>query len=160
MRQIVYFSTATDRQDALVLADIVAQSRRHNLRDHITGLLVAGGHRYLQIIEGSEQVIARLVARLRRDDRHVAMSVLIDRTIQGRNFDGWAMAFAKQPKLDEFATFDELVALMRAELSSAKLREQLDCFARTFSTAATRIDAPLWKLAANDPDDLSVDRRH
>lgn len=160
MRQIIYFSTAADRQDAVVLAEIVAQSRAHNLRDNVTGLLVAGGHRYLQVIEGSSPVIGRLVKRLRQDQRHLGMSVLVDRVIPTRNFDGWSMAFARQPQLNEFATFGHLVAEMRVELTDAKLRDQLDCFARTFATAPSRLDAPLWKLAANDADDLAVDLGH
>ena len=71
MRQIVYFSTAAARQDAITTASILAVSRDRNLRDSVTGLLVAGGHRYLQVIEGPEQVIDRLITRIRGDDRHV-----------------------------------------------------------------------------------------
>ena len=160
MRQIVYFSTASGRQDAAVLDEIVAKSRAYNLRDGVTGLLVAGGHRYLQVIEGPEAAIERLAGRLRRDDRHLAMSVLIDRQIDSRSFDGWSMAFKREPRLGEYATFDDIVAQMRRQITDAKLREQLDCFALTFSTAETRVDAPLWQLAANDQDGSAVDCGH
>ena len=160
VRQIVYFSTASDRQDAIVLAGIVAQSHAHNLRDGITGLLVAGGHRYLQVIEGPDAAIRRLALRLRRDDRHLGMTVMIDRKVVDRHFDGWSMAFAKEPRVHEYATFADLVAQMRRLIKDAKLREQLDCFARTFSSAKLRIEPPLWQLAANDEDDLAVDCGH
>ena len=160
MRQIVYFSTASGRQDAAVLAEIVAKSRAANLRDGVTGLLVAGGHRYLQVIEGPDAAIERLALRLRSDDRHLAMSILIDRKVDSRNFDGWSMAFKREPRLGEYATFAETVAQMRRQITDAKLREQLDCFALTFSTAETRVDAPLWQLAANDQDGSAVDCGH
>ena len=88
MRQIIYFSTAFDRQDAAVIAAIVTQSREHNSRNSITGLLVAGGHRYLQVVEGPDAAVEQLVRRLRRDDRHVGMTVMVDRRIDGRSFDG------------------------------------------------------------------------
>ncbi|MCY7281392.1 MAG: BLUF domain-containing protein, partial [Sphingomonas bacterium] len=67
MRQIVYFSTASGRQDAIVTAGILAVARVHNRREGVTGLLVAGGHRYLQVIEGSSPVIDALITRIRRD---------------------------------------------------------------------------------------------
>ena len=158
MRQIVYFSTAADRQDAIVIADIVAQSRRHNLRDAITGLLVAGGHRYLQVIEGAEQPMAGLAARLRRDHRHIAMTILVDRMVDCRSFGGWSMAFANEPRLGEYATFSDLVAKMRVNLTDARLREQLDCFSRTFSTDAARVAQPLWQIASRDQPKEMVGR--
>ena len=160
MRQIVYFSTASGRQDAAVLGEIVAKSRAVNLRDGVTGLLVAGGHRYLQVIEGPDAAIDRLVLRLRRDDRHLGMSVLIDREVERRSFDGWSMIFKREPRLGEYATFDDIVAQMRHHITDAKLREQLDCFAMTFSTAETRVDAPLWQVAENDRDGSAVDGGH
>jgi hypothetical protein len=51
MRQIVYFSTATSRQDAPTIAALMAVSGDFPGGEKITGLLVAGGHRYLQVIE-------------------------------------------------------------------------------------------------------------
>ena len=144
MRQLVYFSTAADRQDAIVVAGIVVTSRENNLRNGVTGLLVAGGHRYLQVIEGSSGAIGDLVKSLRRDDRHVGMTVLIDRTVDERNFTGWSMAFREEPRLDQFSTFGELVAEMRRNLPERKLRDQLDCFAQTFAIPSLRVDSPLW----------------
>ena len=160
MRQIVYFSTAADRQDAIVIAGIVAQSRDHNLRHGITGMLVAGGHRYLQVIEGPGEVIDGLAMRLRRDDRHLGMSVLVDRSIDRRSFDGWSMAFAKEARLGEYSTFGEVVAQMQRQLTDAKLREQLDCFARTFSSTPTRLETPLWQINTRGRDGSAVDSRH
>ena len=154
MRQIVYFSTAAARQDAITTASILAVSRDRNLRDSVTGLLVAGGHRYLQVIEGPEQVIDRLITRIRGDDRHVGVTVMVDRRIDQRSFRGWSMAFSAEPELDEFATFRDLAGVMRAHLDDPKLREQVDCFARTFATSPIRVDAPLWRIAGHVPRSL------
>jgi hypothetical protein len=147
VRQIIYFSTASDRQDSIVIAGILAQSRQHNLRDAITGLLVGGGHRYLQVIEGPDVAIRRLTARLRRDDRHLGMTILVDRHVDRPSFSGWSMAFTNEPQLGEYANFSDLVAKMRAGLTDAKLREQLDCFGQTFASDSARIPQPLWQIA-------------
>ena len=160
MHQIVYFSTASGRQDAIVTAGILAVSRSRNQRDGISGLLVAGGHRYLQVFEGPTNAASALLARLRRDDRHVGVTVLVHRPIEQRSFDGWSMAFGTEPQLDEFSTFRDLAGEMRAHIADPRLRSQLDCFAQTFATAPLRIAAAPWKLSQRDPADLSVDRGH
>lgn len=158
MRQLVYFSTASDRQDAIVVAAILAHSRHNNLQHGITGVLIAGGHRYLQVIEGPRAAIGRLAIHLRRDERHLAMTILIDRKVDSRSFDRWSMAFAEEPRLGEFATFKELVEQMRLQLADENLRNQLDCLASTFSSANPPIDVPLWQTAERDSS--SVDGGH
>ncbi len=159
MRQIIYFSTACDRQDAIVIAGIVAQSRQHNLLDGITGLLVAGGHRYLQVIEGPDVAISRLTARLRRDDRHLGMTILLDRHVDRPSFSGWSMAFANEPRLGDYSTFSDLVAKMRVNLTDARLREKLDCFGRTFATDDARMPQPLWQIDSRDQTPATLDTR-
>lgn len=60
MLQIGYFSSATGSQDATVVHGILVAARRANRRDLITGLLVAGGGRYLQVIEGPNSAVRAL----------------------------------------------------------------------------------------------------
>ncbi len=135
VRQIVHFSTAAGRQDAIVTAAILAVSRRRNQLDGLTGLLIAGGHRYLQVIEGSPDVIADLLDRLRADERHVAMSVLVDCRIRARHFDDWSMAF-EAPASGEFATLGDLAEIMWHRAATPALREQIECFVRIFAVVA------------------------
>ena len=59
MHQIAYFSTAAEPQEAALIQAILATSRANNLRDDISGLLVAGGNRYLQVIEGPRRAMHR-----------------------------------------------------------------------------------------------------
>ena len=157
MRQIVYFSTAADRQDAITIAGILAVSHEHNRREKITGLLVAGGHRYLQVIEGPTSVVEALIERIRQDPRHVGISVLVDRKVAKRTFDGWSMASLEEPKLGDYSTFGELVGRMRVEVTEQNLRDQLDCFERRF--AVVPVASP-WTLASTYDPDLAFDGRH
>lgn len=157
MRQLVYFSTASGCQDAMTIAEVLAVSREHNRREKITGLLVAGGHRYLEVIEGPASVVKALMARIRSDQRRVGVAVLVDRKIATRSFDGWSMAYVDEPRLGDYATLRDLVARMRVEVPEKKLRDQLDCFELRFAVAPV---ASPWTLAGSYEPGLALDRRH
>ncbi len=141
MRQFVYFSTAAGRQDAAITGQILATSRKRNLADDITGLLVAGGHRYLQVIEGPEIAVQATTARIRRDPRHQSMTVLVDRAIKQRDFDGWSMAFREEPELGDFAIFEDLVEQMCDHIVEPALRERIKRFSQSFATAPLQFNA-------------------
>ncbi len=160
MRQIVYFSTASGRQDGVVTAEILAVSRERNRHENVTGLLIADGNRYLQVVEGSAAVVEATIARIRRDQRHLGMAVLIDRTISERSFAGWSMAFREEPTFDHFATLEQLIDRMREQVRDARLREQLDCFARSFTVAPVHHVPSPWTQAAQYDPSLTLDRSH
>ena len=162
MRQIVYLSTAADRQDAATIAAILAVAHERNLRDRITGLLVAGGHRYLQVIEGPAGVVAATTKRILRDPRHLGVTLLVKRRIEERSFAGWSMACCDHLELGHFATLADLLDQVRAQVSGRKLRQQIDCFARSFvvlppaAVAAPQPPSP-WPVAS-DYSRLALDR--
>ena len=66
-------------------------ARHLNALDGVTGLLLFDGSRFLQIVEGSEDAIDSLVARLRRDPRHSAFEVRDERLVERRSFSDWSM---------------------------------------------------------------------
>lgn len=160
MRQIVFFSTAAGRQNVITVADILLASRDHNLREDITGLLVAGGQRYLSVIEGPNIMVGALVERIHRDQRHVGVSVLVDRKISRRSFVSWTMTFREDPPAGEYATLRELVDQMLAEVSEPKVRDQLDCFVRRFAVELAPPVASPWTLATTYGPRLALDRGH
>jgi hypothetical protein len=90
VRQIVYISTAAYGVSADPAA-ILATSRRNNARDRVTGLLWFDGKRFLQALEGEEEVVDRTFRRIQADPRHRALVVLSSRTIAEREFGEWAM---------------------------------------------------------------------
>ena len=164
MRQIVYLSTAADRQDAATIAAILAVAHERNLRDRITGLLVAGGHRYLQVIEGPAGVVAATTKRILRDPRHLGVTLLVKRRIEERSFAGWSMACCDHLDLGHFATLADLLDQVRAQVSGRKLRQQIDCFARSFvvlpPAAAAAPPAPSPWTVASGYSRLSLDGGH
>jgi hypothetical protein len=149
LRQLVYFSTAAVHQDNGIIQAILEVSRLRNRRDSITGLLVAGGNRYLQVLEGSHSALDATLGRIKRDARHLGVSVLVDRTVREASFADWSMAFHGEPKLGEMSNFRSLADQLH-DAADVRLREQIRCFSMTFASPPMQLAATLWPSADND----------
>ncbi len=92
MRQILYLSISTVPGDGADLVRILQQSRHNNAIDGITGLLWSDGTQFMQVFEGPDASVELTWARIQADDRHTEISVLVDRSIEAREFGSWTMA--------------------------------------------------------------------
>lgn len=88
--QLVYASRPFGFDQA-VLSAILMDARRANARDDITGALIARHDLYLQLLEGPRDKVEAAYQRIRRDDRHVEVTRLVERRVETRLFPGWAM---------------------------------------------------------------------
>ena len=88
--QVIYASQPFGYDEAM-LAGILLDARKHNLRNGITGALVCRHDIYLQLLEGPAEQVNATVARIERDDRHVNLNVLLSEAIDTRMFGEWAM---------------------------------------------------------------------
>jgi hypothetical protein len=113
VRQILYISTATPGA-VIDVASLLAVSQRNNRRDGVTGLLWTDSHRFLQVLEGEDEAVQRVLDRLRGDPRHRGIVVLHDRVIAVREFGAWEMA--RRGPRDTPDAFD---AQMRRHLANA-----------------------------------------
>ena len=95
MHSILYISTARAPLSEKELAQVLQISRRNNARCDVTGLLVVGGRRFLQALEGPEEAVRSTFERISRDPRHFAVVILADKPIAERNFARWSMGFEK-----------------------------------------------------------------
>jgi hypothetical protein len=113
--------------DSAMLAGILLDARRCNLRDGITGALICRADLYLQLLEGPEPAVEAAFARICRDDRHLDVRPLTRRTIteNGRMFALWAMR--DDPAKSWVWTKEELDA---GALDHATDAQVLDVFAR------------------------------
>ena len=91
MYRLLYISTARAPITAEMLETILRASRRNNAAAGITGLLVAGGTRFLQVLEGDRAAVQATYARICADPRHFATVVLEEAPITARTFPQWAM---------------------------------------------------------------------
>ena len=91
--QIVYVSEPVGLDDA-GLAQILVTSRERNRVRAITGMLLCGDARIVQVLEGPSEDVQRLYERIERDPRHQHCRVLLNRTVRSRDFGDWSMGFA------------------------------------------------------------------
>lgn len=131
MFQLIYISSAKDAVDAATLADILAVSRRNNARVGITGLLVVGGRRFLQALEGPEQAVLATYARIQNDPRHRACVLLANKSVSQRAFGDWWMAHES-----DGSALTEKVASLVACIDEPNLRAQFTGFAQLHGRAA------------------------
>jgi Sensors of blue-light using FAD len=88
--QLIYTSQPFGFDDA-ILNGILASSRRNNPGSGITGCLICRHDMYLQLLEGPDAAIGDLYARLKVDNRHLALHQLSIATVHERVFPDWAM---------------------------------------------------------------------
>ena len=136
MFQLVYISTASQPITPGMLEDILAASRRNNAAAGVTGLLAAGGRRFLQALEGPEQAVLDAYARIKRDPRHRGFVLLTGRSSDRRAFGDWSMAFEAAAPAPDDAGLYEIVDALTAALPDKSLRAHFMGFAELHARAA------------------------
>ena len=94
---IVYISTAIADFGAADLLKLLKQARGFNEQAGITGVLMYGGGRFVQVLEGCPAAVRCLYARIEADPRHGRLEKLADGPVARREFTGWRMSFAPPP---------------------------------------------------------------
>jgi hypothetical protein len=90
LTRLVYVSRPLG-YDPLELDDILHVSRALNARSGITGALISRWDLFLQLLEGSAGAVAETYERIRRDRRHVAVTLLGTAEAPLRLFPDWRM---------------------------------------------------------------------
>ncbi|WP_303311918.1 BLUF domain-containing protein [Hymenobacter sp. BT730] len=93
MHHIVYHSYAVGQQSTDDLTFLLQQARANNLRLGITGLLLYGNGSFVQVLEGEEEAVREVYAKIQADYRHTRVHTLADGPIQARMFKDWSMGF-------------------------------------------------------------------
>lgn len=91
MYRILYISTARTPFTPADVETVLAISRRNNRTVQVTGLLVVGGRRFLQVLEGPEYAVRATFERIKGDPRHFAVVILHEGDIATRAFADWSM---------------------------------------------------------------------
>lgn len=107
----VYVSHAEHLLSGADLQRILDVSQRNNAADDITGQLIYAGGNFIQAIEGPENRIDALLARLKADARHKRLVVILRRPIERRAFGNWRMQFRRLAQADA----DQVAEMLPAE---------------------------------------------
>jgi hypothetical protein len=77
--------------DDLTLTGILAAATRNNARLNITGALICREDLFLQWLEGPDDAVTDLFARIARDPAHTDVKILSEGKVAQRLFPDWAM---------------------------------------------------------------------
>ncbi|KHD89852.1 MAG: hypothetical protein OM95_01985 [Bdellovibrio sp. ArHS] len=91
--QLVYLSQAAEDISYSDIQDILEVSRNNNKMDEVTGVLIFRDGHFLQLLEGREQDVKKVLSKILMDDRNHSIRVLIETTTEARLFSNWTMAF-------------------------------------------------------------------
>lgn len=99
--QLAYLSAATNEPSHEDLVSILDVSVSNNEANQITGFLMYVEQSFFQVIEGPQEAIGTLYAKLLQDPRHCRVTMLLTSPIANRRFADWRMAFMHYDKLDD-----------------------------------------------------------
>jgi hypothetical protein len=122
MHQLIYTSHATRPISDADLTALLQWSQQWNAKYGVTGVLLYGNERFVQVLEGKVAALAELYGRILRDSRHHTVVRLAYSPIVERHFAQWSMAFraaapAQMAELVGYASPEQL-RLRRTELGT------------------------------------------
>ena len=100
MFELIYYSTASPDLSENDILNILENSRDFNSKNEITGCLLYHNNEFVQLIEGEEEVVKKLYAKIEIDKRHSNLMIVIQDNIAGRSFKKWSMAYYKPAPTD------------------------------------------------------------
>lgn len=91
--RLIYASrfTGAERDFDEVLRAVIAKSIQNNRLDDVTGFLVAGEGRFLQLLEGPTKGVRAVYARIGDDARHADLTLIHSECADRRLFRDWNM---------------------------------------------------------------------
>lgn len=93
--ELIYYSTASPDLSINDILNILGNSRDFNSKNEITGCLLYHNNEFVQLIEGEEEAVKKLYAKIENDKRHSNLIIVIQDNIAGRSFKNWSMAYYK-----------------------------------------------------------------
>jgi hypothetical protein len=94
LARVIYASQARDVERgafAELVRTVLVKSIHNNRLAAVTGFLVAGEGRFLQLLEGPVAEVQATFERIRRDERHFDVSVISHGVVERRLFRDWNM---------------------------------------------------------------------
>ena len=104
MFYLIYVSSAVRPFLPSELVDLLSKSHRYNTEAGITGMLLYKDGNFMQVIEGEEQAVLALYAKIQCDIRHRGIITLLQGPLAERQFPDWSMGFRELNAVDVLST--------------------------------------------------------
>lgn len=95
--RVVYRSRAASALDGAALSSLVAHASVANAKIGVTGCLFQRNGLLAQVLEGRRSELERIVAVIRRDNRHSGFEIVATGPAESRAYPDWAMLVAPPP---------------------------------------------------------------
>lgn len=135
---LIYRSKALINKDNS-LTEILKVSREFNSTNDITGMLIFRDNHFLQLLEGQEDIVRKLLEKIRLDMRHMQVTVIAETTSEKRMMQDWSMALVDSSSLTNTAKdLFELFDLGRGS-NTFESKAALEIIMRKFSDRAKKL---------------------
>ena len=129
----IYASRTTEKVTEEDLLDILDAARRNNSSMDLTGMLLHCEGSFFQVLEGTEENVHAIYEKICRDDRHDAITKIIEEAIPERSFGEWTMGFksmsvSELDQLDGSNDFFQSGACL-LNVDKGRAKKLLDAFA-------------------------------
>lgn len=127
----IYTSIAVSEIAPAELEAILETSRINNRAADVSGMLLYSDRSFFQVLEGTEEAVDAVFARIAADPRHRDLRTLVQEPITKRGFADWAMGHAEASE----AEFAELAGVQDIQAASTFLATLADAHARSLMAA-------------------------
>ncbi|MGI4751236.1 MAG: BLUF domain-containing protein [Janthinobacterium lividum] len=122
MKYIIYISTASIYFDTSSLEKMLLQYRKNNEATQVTGMMLFSEGIFLQVLEGKQEDVDKLIKKILKDKRHHSIIQLGSALIEERIFKTWSMGFQQISK-EEFKQATKFINLDVPETISAPTQD-------------------------------------
>lgn len=91
--QITYISDSIPTTTSATVDEILEESRINNNKSNITGCLIYYNNKFIQLLEGNEESVLKLMSKIKNDKRHRNVETISASPSETRSFTGWGMAY-------------------------------------------------------------------
>ena len=93
MYYLIYVSYATEPFSQTQLEELLQNCIKNNAKQQITGMLLYVNGKFIQVLEGEQEVVESVYKKIQQDKRHHKVRVIVEGKIARRNFPNWSMSF-------------------------------------------------------------------
>jgi hypothetical protein len=143
--RLLYASKVSPNFGPMDMRDILESSRRNNVEQGITGLLIMADGHFFQALEGDRKVVNSTYIKILKDVRHSASIILSSQEVDKRQFSGWSMGYVlstekNRPLFLSYSAGKYFDPLAMRSAAAESLLAEIDGYARQLGGTESATD--------------------